>query len=109
MEQNLFSMLLQSLTGLAAVLGLFAFMVWGMRRFQQHSGQAARDFSIVQKIHLDNRSSIVEVRHQGRNYLLAVSANGICQLSPADALPKTEPTTQHNPASVTEPAAGTQI
>jgi len=106
MEQNLFSMLLQSVAGLAAVLGLFAFMVWGMRRFQQHTGQAARDFSIVQKIHLDNRSSIVEVRHQGRNYLLAVSANAICQLSPAEALPPTKNKKQHRPAGKAESAAG---
>ncbi len=87
MEQNLFSLVLQSVIGLAAVLGLFAFMVWGMRRFQDRSMHSGRDFRLLQKIHIDNRSSIVEVRHQGRHYLLALSANGICQLSPDQALP----------------------
>jgi len=88
MEQSLLSLVLQSVIGLAAVLGLFAFMVWGMRRFQDRSTHNGRDFRLLQKIHIDNRSSIVEVRHQGRHYLLALSANGICQLSPDQALPE---------------------
>ncbi|MDX8408107.1 MAG: flagellar biosynthetic protein FliO [Mariprofundaceae bacterium] len=91
MEQSLFSLVLQSVIGLAAVLGLFAFMVWGMRRFQDRSMHSGRDFRLLQKIYIDNRSSIVEVRHQGRHYLLALSANGICQLSPDQALPADRP------------------
>lgn len=89
MEGSLFSMVLQSLLALAAVLGLFALLVLGMRRFQSFNGTALqRDFKIQQRIHLDNKNSIVEIRYRGSLYLLGVSANGgITQLRESDALP----------------------
>jgi len=78
-------MLLQSLLALAVVLALFAVMVWGMKRFQGHTGSASRhDFKIIQRIHIDNKNSIVEIRHRGVHYLLGLSPGGMTQLR-ADA------------------------
>ena len=81
-------MLLQSLLALAFVLGLFALIVWGVRRFQGFAGNSVkRDFKIIQRIHLDNKHSIIEISHQQRRYLLGLSPGGMIQLRSADALP----------------------
>ena len=80
-------MVLQSLLALAAVLGLFALMIWGMKRFQLHTGgPAQRDFKVIQRIHIDNKNSIVEIRHRGAHYLLGLSPGGMTQLRIDDAL-----------------------
>jgi len=87
MEPGMLSMVLQSLLGLSLVLGLFALMVWGVHRFQQHSDKAVdRDFKIIQRLHLDNKNSLVEIRHQGRHYLLGLSPGGMVQLHSDHAL-----------------------
>lgn len=80
-------MLMQSLIGLAFVLGLFALLIWGMRKLQGHQLSSTVDFRVMRKIHIDNRNSLVEIRHQGRLYLLAMSAGGIIQLKPEHCLP----------------------
>ena len=83
MESGMISMVLQSLFALAFVLGLFALVVWAVRRFQIQSGGSLRqDFKIVQRIHLDNKNSIVEVSHKGDRYLLGLSAGSMIQLQP---------------------------
>lgn len=80
-------MLMQSLLGLAFVLGLFALLVWGMRRLQERQGISNNsDFRVVRKIHIDQRNSIVEITHQGQQYLLALSPGGVAQLRADDAL-----------------------
>lgn len=87
MDTSLFSMMFQSLLALSAVLGLFALMVWGMKRFQMHTGTTvSRDFKIIQRIHIDSKNAIVEVRHRGEHYLLALSPGGMTQLNPQAAL-----------------------
>ena len=83
------AMVLQSLLGLAAVLGLFALIIWGTRRFQQQYGNTAnRDFRVIQRLPLDNKNSLVEVRYQGRHYLLGISPGGMMQLHHEQALPE---------------------
>jgi len=87
------TMALQSLLGLCIVLGLFALIIWGVRRFQQQGGKAVkRDFSVIQRIHLDSKNSIVEVCHQGRHYLLGLSPGGMVQLHSDHALNKASTT-----------------
>ncbi len=85
---NMLAMILQSLVGLSLVLALFALVIWGVRRFQQHSGNTLdRDFKIIQRLHLDNKNSLVEIRHQGRHYLLGLSPGGMVQLHSGHAMP----------------------
>jgi len=87
MDGNMLAMVLQSLVGLSLVLALFALVIWGVRRFQQHSGGSVRrDFKIIQRLHLDNKNSLVEIRHQGRHYLLGLSPGGMVQLHSDHAL-----------------------
>jgi len=94
MQHSMLIMALQSLLGLGVVLGLFALMIWAVRRFQQRSGQSVkRDFTIIQRIHLDNKNSIVEVRHQNRHYLLGLSPGGMVQLHNSDHTLTKEPAT----------------
>ncbi len=81
METNMLSMLLQSMLGLALVLGIFALLVWGMRRLNLHQGgPVQRDFQIVQRMYIDSKNSIVEVHHKGQHYLLGLSPGGMVQL-----------------------------
>jgi len=76
-------MLLQSMLGLAFVLGLFALLVWGARRLNLHNGgMVQRDFKIIQRMHIDNKHSIVEIRHKDQHYLLGLSPTGMMQLQP---------------------------
>ncbi|OIO67523.1 MAG: hypothetical protein AUJ57_11115 [Zetaproteobacteria bacterium CG1_02_53_45] len=93
MDTSLFSMLFQSLLALAAVLGIFALMVWAMRRFQQQTGSGkVLDFKVIQRIHIDSKNSIVEIRHRGSHYLLGLSPGGLTQLRPDQALSVSETT-----------------
>lgn len=92
MDQSFLSLIFQSLLALAAVLGLFALMVWGMRRFQQRlpgwQPRSGQDFRIQRRLNLDGKSSLIEVSHEGRRYLLGLSAQGICQIDPDASLPE---------------------
>ena len=93
MQHGMLMMALQSLLGLCLVLGLFALIIWGLRRFQQQRGSMLkRDFRIIQRIHIDSKNSIVEICHQGRHYLLGLSPGGMVQLHSDHALTK-EPVT----------------
>lgn len=80
MESSLLSLMFQSLIGLAAVLGLFALMVWAMRRLQTKSAATSHDFSVVQRMYIDSKNSVVEIRHRGQHYLLGLSPAGMTQL-----------------------------
>ncbi|MBN4077213.1 FliO/MopB family protein [Mariprofundus ferrooxydans] len=95
METGMLSMLLQSLLGLAFVLGLFALLVWAARRLNLHQGGAVHgDFKIIQRMHLDSKNSIVEIRHKDKHYLLALSPGGTVQLRPEHALNSNKVTTE---------------
>jgi len=88
METGMLSMLLQSLLGLALVLGLFALLVWGARRLNLHHGSSMQsDFKIIQRMHLDSKNSIVEIRHKDQHYLLGLSPGGMVQLSAEPDIP----------------------
>jgi len=89
------SMVMQSMLGLAFVLGLFALLVWAARRLNlQHGGSARGDFKIIQRIHIDNKNSIIEVCHKDQHYLLALSPGGLLQLRPDQAINVTKATTE---------------
>lgn len=89
MDSGLLSMMFQSMLALAFVLGLFALLVWGMRRFQGGiiGRPAGQDFRVIKRIHLDNKHSLVEVSHEGQRYLIGLSQGGMIQLRPDQALP----------------------
>jgi len=75
MEQSLTIMLLQSIAALAGVLALFAVFVWGMKRFQNHtlSGNAS-SMRVLQRLSLDSRHSLIEVRRGNKHYILSTSS-----------------------------------
>lgn len=91
METGMLSMLLQSMLGLALVLGIFALLVWGMRRLNLHQGgPLQRDLKIVQRMYIDSKNSIIEVRHKDQHYLLGLSPGGMVQLRSDRTLNKTK-------------------
>ncbi len=85
MNGGMAGLLLQSAAGLAAVLGLFALAVWLMRRLPMAVG-AQGGLRVTNRASLDGRHSVVEIEHDGRRYLLALSQTGAFQLDPAKAL-----------------------
>ena len=88
MDTNLLSMTLQSLLALAFVLGLFALLVWALRRFQMPGASFSNpDFRVLRRLHIDSKHSLVEIRHEGRRYLLTLSQTGISQLDHTISLP----------------------
>jgi len=88
MDHGFLVMMLQSLAALAAVLGLFALMVWGMRRLQLPMNKGAeRHLQIVQRLAIDHRTSLIEVRHGEQHFLLASSPAGLVTISAGDAMP----------------------
>lgn len=82
MSGGLISMMLQTAAALAAVLGVFALVVWAMKRFQFRLPQQAKNLRMVQRLNLDHHSSIVEICHGQKHYLLAISQANITIISP---------------------------
>jgi len=91
METGMFSMVVQSMIGLALVLGLFALLVWAARRLNLHQGGPLQsNFKVIQRIHIDSKNSIVEIRHHDQHYLLGLSPGGMVQLNPKQRLNPTK-------------------
>ncbi len=79
-------LLVQALAALAAVLGLFALLVWAFRRLPWNGAKLPRAFSVEARIAVDSRHQILAVRHEGRRYLIALGPAGLVQLDPGRAL-----------------------
>jgi len=77
------NMALQSIAALAAVLGLFAVVVWVMRRFQglPPHAKAGNNLRIVQRLSLGGKHSLAIVACGQEQWLIALSPNSITQLS----------------------------
>ncbi len=93
------TMLLQSLAALAAVLALFAGLVWLLRRWQQRMPHASTggEMRVAARCAIDARHSVVELEAGGRRWLVGVSPEGLTALGDYD--PPTEATHAGTPAS----------
>ncbi len=75
-------MMIQSLAALAMVLGLFAALVWLMRRLQRRCPQSQTGgLRIVQRLSLDSRHHLVEVAHGGHLYLIGLYPDGMTTIA----------------------------
>jgi len=83
MTDNFLPMMLQSIAALAAVLALFAGLVWLVRRLQGSSFQVQKDgqIKIVQRLALDTKHSLVEVVRGQRHYLIGLSPDGMTAIT----------------------------
>lgn len=80
-------MMAQSIAALALVLAVFAGVVWLMKRFQNKVVPAKEgQMQVVQRLHLDSKNSVVEIRHGKQHYLIGVHANGMQRI--ADVTPE---------------------
>jgi len=82
MSRDFLFMMLQSLAALAAVLAVFAGLVWLVRRlhvsrFQSQEGQ----IKIIQRLALDTRHSLIEVACGERRHLIGLSPDGITSIA----------------------------
>jgi flagellar biosynthetic protein FliO len=93
MTENFLAMMLQSLAGLAAVLALFAGLVWLVRRFQGSSIQThGGQMKIMQRLSLDTKHSLVEVACGENRYIIGLSPSGMTSI--AQSIQEEEPTMQ---------------
>jgi len=82
MSGTFLTLMLQSLAALAAVLALFAGLVWLVRslqrsRFQSQGGQ----IKIVQRLALDTRHSLVEIACGQHHHLIGLSPDGMTPIA----------------------------
>ncbi|MEZ5825168.1 MAG: flagellar biosynthetic protein FliO [Geminicoccaceae bacterium] len=75
--------LIRTLAALALVLGVILLLAWAARRYLPSlDGQAAgRRLAIVESRAIDPRNRLVLVRHDDREHLLVVGANGTTLVS----------------------------
>lgn len=83
MIDNFLPMMLQSIASLAAVLALFAGLVWLVRRLQGSSFQVKKggQMKVVQRLALDTKHSLVEVTCGQHHYLIGLSPDGMTSIS----------------------------
>ncbi len=82
-------MMAQSIGALALVLAIFAGLVWLIRRFQDKVVPSKEgQMQIIQRLHIDSKNSVVEIRHGKQHYLLGVGIQGIQKI--ADITPQAE-------------------
>jgi len=90
-ETNLMA---QSIAGLAVVLAIFAGLVWAMRRLQQnHQPKKDGQMQVIQRLHLDSKNSVVEIKHGNQHFLVGVGPSGIhriANVSQQEDLPEVE-------------------
>lgn len=78
-------MTLESMAALAAVLALFAGIVWLIRRLQPSAfSQKAERMKVLRRLSLDTKHSLVEVICDKQRYLIGLSPSGITMLSGHD-------------------------
>jgi flagellar protein FliO/FliZ len=96
-ELGLGMLMVKSVAALAAVLALFALVVWLMRRVQGGGGimPGKSPMQLEYRMNLDNRNAIAIVRCDGQRWLVGISPAGLTRidrLPPADeARPSQEP------------------
>jgi len=82
-------MMAQSVGALALVLAVFAGVVWLMKRFQDKVVPAKEGkMQVVQRLHLDSKNSVVEIKYGKQHYLIGVNANGMQRI--AEVMPEKE-------------------
>ncbi|MDX8389620.1 MAG: flagellar biosynthetic protein FliO [Mariprofundaceae bacterium] len=96
METSLLWLMGKSLAALAAVLALFAGMLWLMRRLQiatisKHTGTS--HLKILQRLALDSRHALVEIEYDQQSLLIAVGPNGVTNIA-QHARPKNKVVTE---------------
>jgi len=81
-ETSFAMMMAQSVGALALVLAVFAGLVWLIRHFQDKvvSSQQGQ-MHVVQRLHIDSKNSVVEIKHGTQHYLLGVGVGGVQKIA----------------------------
>ena len=81
-ETSFAAMMAQSIGALALVLAIFAGLVWLMRRFQDKVVPVKEGkMQVVQRLHIDSKNSVVEIKYGKQAYLLGVGVGGIHKIA----------------------------
>ncbi|MDQ6989822.1 MAG: flagellar biosynthetic protein FliO [Mariprofundaceae bacterium] len=84
-ETSLTMMMVQSVAALAAVLAIFAGLVWALRKLQHHTlPHQGRKLKVVQRLSLDAKNSVVEIQYEDQHFLLGVGQAGVHKIADID-------------------------
>ncbi len=91
MNENFLALMGQSLAALAAVLALFAALIWIIKQFQNRAQgkQGNQPIKVTQRIALDNKHTLIAINYEGHAYLIGLSPDAIHTI--------------HSPSTVTQP------
>jgi flagellar biogenesis protein FliO len=83
MHVDFLTLLLQSFSALAAVLALFAMLIWMLKRLQQHRLMRTPDGQahITQRFAIDAKHSVVELTRGETCYLIGLSPTGMTAIA----------------------------
>jgi len=83
MHDNFMTLLLQSISALAAVLVLFAAVVWMLKRLQQHRliHMPTGQMHVTQRFAIDAKHSVVELGREESRYLIGISPTGMTAIT----------------------------
>jgi len=83
MHANFLTLLLQSFAALAAVLALFAMLIWMLKRLQQHRLMHTPDGQthITQRFAIDAKHSVVELARGETRYLIGLSPTSMTAIA----------------------------
>ncbi len=81
-ETSFAAMMAQSIGALALVLAIFAGLVWLIKRFQDKVVPSKEgQMQVVQRLHIDSKNSVIEIRHGKQHYLLGVGVGGVQKIA----------------------------
>jgi len=81
MNDAFLMMMAQSVAALAVVLAIFAGLVWLLRRLQTSTHkQHGEHMKVLRRLPLDTKHSLVEVRYDGKYYLIGLSPTGMTSI-----------------------------
>jgi len=74
--------MLQSASGLALVLAIFAALVWMLKRLQNNrfTQKDQSSMRVIQRYSIDTKHSVVEMTHGENTYLIGLSPSGMLKL-----------------------------
>ncbi len=93
MHDNFLTLSLQSISALAVVLGLFAAVVWMLKRLQQHRlvRASTEQMRAMQSVAIDAKHSVVELARGNTRYLIGISPSGMTAIAEYDAPEEADP------------------
>jgi len=93
MQDSFLTLMLQSVSGLALVLAIFAALVWMLKRLQnkRYFPNEKTTIQVIQRFPIDAKHSVIEMTHGNKAYLIGLSPSGMIKLDSSTCEPGDTP------------------